>query len=41
MEASHLNLLLLVQAERDIFKEAEARVTAGQQPGAGVVVEVT
>ena len=32
MEASHLYLLLLVQAERDIFKEAEARVTAGQQP---------
>ena len=26
-------LLLLVEAERDIFKDAEARVTAGQQPG--------
>ena len=32
MEASHLYLLPLVQAERDIFKDAEARVTAGQQP---------
>ena len=32
MEASHLYLLLLVEAERDIFKDAEARVTAGQQP---------
>ena len=30
--SSHLYLLLLVEAERDIFKEAEARVTAGQQP---------